>query len=84
MADAAEVLEEPTVPARQPLQRQSAKRRIMRMLADGLAVSAAFFLTSIIRFEILDTTPAQTADYTVVTPIATPANVLLFWLYGLY
>ncbi len=84
MADAAEVLEEPTVPARQPLQRQSAKRRIMRMFADGMAVSAAFFLTSIIRFEILDTTPAETVDYTVITLIATPANVLLFWLYGLY
>ena len=56
----------------------------MRVLADVMAVSAAYFVTSIIRFEILDTSPAQTVDYTLVTLIATPANILLFWLYGLY
>ena len=56
----------------------------MRVLADVMAVSAAYFVTSIIRFEILDTSPAQTVDYTIVTLIATPANILLFWLYGLY
>ena len=56
----------------------------MRVLADVMAVSAAYFITSIIRFEILDTSPAQTVDYTLITLIATPANILLFWLYGLY
>ena len=54
------------------------------MFADGMAVSAAFFVTSIIRFEMLDTSPAPTVDYTIITLVATPVNVLLFWLYGLY
>ncbi len=54
------------------------------MLADGMAVSAAYFLTSIIRFEVFDTSPAQSVDYTVITLLATPVNILLFWLYGLY
>ena len=49
-----------------------------------MAVSAALFITSIIRFEILDTSPAQGVNYTLITLLATPVNVLLFWLYGLY
>ena len=84
MAEAAPVLEEAATISRQPLQRRSAKRIALRFIADGMAVSASFFITSIIRFEIMSSSPAQTVDYTLVTLIATPVYLLLFWLYGLY
>ena len=84
MAHPAPVLDQPTTPLRQPLQRQSAKRIALRMLADGMAISAALFLTSIIRFEMFDTAPAKSVDYTLITLLATPVTVMLFWLYGLY
>ena len=84
MAEAAPVLKETSTPSRQPLQRQSTKRIALRFLADGMAISAAFFLTSVVRFELLEESPAQTVDYNLVTLIATPVFLLLFWLYGLY
>lgn len=85
MAEAAPVLKETgPSPSRQPLQRQSTKRIALRLLADGMAISTAFFLTSVIRFELLEESPAQTVDYSLVTLVATPAFLLLFWIYGLY
>ena len=69
---------------RQPLQRRSAKRIALRALADGMAVSAALFLASTIRFEIFQGAPAQDVNYTLITVIATPVWIILFWLYGLY
>ena len=84
MAQTAPVLEEKSVAVRQPLQRRSAKRIAMRFIADSMALSAGFFIASIIRFEILEGAPARDIDYSIVTLIATPSFLLLFWLYGLY
>jgi exopolysaccharide biosynthesis polyprenyl glycosylphosphotransferase len=84
MVQTAPKVEEERIAARQPLQRRSAKRRLMRLAADGMAVSAGFFLASIIRFEIIQGSPAKDIDYTVVTLVATPVFLILFWMYGLY
>ncbi len=85
MAQTAPVVEEPRAQlARQPLQKRGAKRIALRVLADGMAVSAALFLASVIRFEILPGSPARRVDYTLLTVLATPVLVLLFYLYGLY
>ena len=54
------------------------------MVADAMAVSSALFVASIVRFEILGAVPASVVDYTLLTAIATPVWVILFWLYGLY
>ncbi|MDP9225759.1 MAG: sugar transferase [Actinomycetota bacterium] len=69
---------------RQPLKRRSARRIALRVAADGMAVSAALFLASFIRFDVLHTAPARGLDYTLITLIATPIAIFLFWLYGLY
>jgi exopolysaccharide biosynthesis polyprenyl glycosylphosphotransferase len=53
-------------------------------VADGLAVSAALFLASIIRFEAMQGSPARNIDYTIFTLLMTPTWLLLFWMYGLY
>lgn len=79
----AETAERPAARAR-PLQRQSARRIALRVLVDALAVSASFFLASTIRFELLIGAPARGTDYTMVTVLATPLWLVLFWLYGLY
>jgi exopolysaccharide biosynthesis polyprenyl glycosylphosphotransferase len=71
-------------PSRQPLQRRSAKRIALRALADAMAVSAALFLASTIRFELFSGAPARDVNYTLITVLATPAWIMLFWLYGLY
>jgi exopolysaccharide biosynthesis polyprenyl glycosylphosphotransferase len=71
-------------PSRQPLQRRSAKRIALRVLADAMAVSAALFLASTLRFELFSGAPAQDVNYTLITLIATPVWIMLFWLYGLY
>ena len=84
MAETAAKIEQRETPARQPLQRQSAKRIALRVLADAMAVSAALFLASIIRFEVLNTSPSERADYTLITLLATPAWLFLFWMYRLY
>ncbi len=81
--------ERPSPPLRkQPRHRQSAARILMRVLADGMAVSAALFLATALRFEAFTGAPAKVdgsyIDYTLVTLIATPVWLLLFWLYGLY
>jgi exopolysaccharide biosynthesis polyprenyl glycosylphosphotransferase len=61
-----------------------ARRRVLRAGADALAVSSAMFVASFIRFDLLHTSPARRLDYTLITLIATPVAVFLFWLYGLY
>jgi exopolysaccharide biosynthesis polyprenyl glycosylphosphotransferase len=76
---------EPDVPVhRQPLQRRSALRIALRVLADGMAVTTALFLASVIRFELFDAAPGRNVDYTLITLLATPVWLVLFWLYGLY
>ncbi|HEY7875348.1 MAG TPA: sugar transferase [Actinomycetota bacterium] len=70
--------------SRQPLQRRSAKRIALRVLADAMAVSAALFLASTIRFEMFSGAPARDVNYTLITILATPVWIMLFWLYGLY
>ncbi|MDQ3940121.1 MAG: sugar transferase [Actinomycetota bacterium] len=84
MAQVATVSEEKRTPQRVPLQRRGAKRIAQRVLADSVAVSTALFLASIFRFEIMNETPAATLDYTLITAVAIPIAIVLFWLYGLY
>ncbi|HEX2051512.1 MAG TPA: sugar transferase [Actinomycetota bacterium] len=85
MAQPATAVEPPEAPQRRPLQRRSFKRIALRVAVDALAVSAALFLASAIRFEtFFDGAPSRDLDYTVVTLLATPAWIVLFWLYGLY
>lgn len=73
-----------SAPAAGPLKRRSAKRILLRVMVDGMAVSAALFIASIIRFEILDRNPADKVDYGLLTLALTPLWLLLFWMYGLY
>jgi exopolysaccharide biosynthesis polyprenyl glycosylphosphotransferase len=61
-----------------------ARRRVLRAAADALAVSSAMFMASFVRFDLLHTSPARKLDYTIITLIATPVEIFLFWLYGLY
>ena len=56
----------------------------MRMMADAIAVSAALFLASIIRFEILRPSSFASVNYTTLTLVAVPIHVCLFYFYGLY
>jgi exopolysaccharide biosynthesis polyprenyl glycosylphosphotransferase len=84
MAQPAQAVELEGVTARQPLQKRSAKRIALRVLADAMAVSAAFFLASTIRFEIMSGAPAAKYDYTTITLAALPVWLLLFYVYGLY
>jgi exopolysaccharide biosynthesis polyprenyl glycosylphosphotransferase len=84
MAQPATVIDDSKALRRQPLQRRSAKRIALRVLADGMAVSSALLLASFIRFDLLDTSPAATIDYSLLTLVATPVHILLFYLYGLY
>ena len=84
MAQLATRIEEKQAPQRVPLQRRGAKRIALRVMADMVAVSTALFLASIIRFEIMTETPAATLDYTLITLVAMPIAIVLFWLYGLY
>ena len=85
MAQTAVKIEQPEQSQAGPsLQRRSAGRIALRVVADAMAVSTALFLSSTIRFEVLSTSPAAKLDYTLITLIATPAWLLLFWLYGLY
>ncbi|MDQ3958222.1 MAG: sugar transferase, partial [Actinomycetota bacterium] len=71
-------------PVPRPTQRKSARRIALRVVADAMAVSAALFLASAIRFEVLQGAPAARFDYTLITIVATPVWIALFWLYGLY
>ena len=60
------------VPVATPIKRRSAKRIMLRVLVDGMAVSSALFIASIIRFEILDRSPADKVDYGLLTVALTP------------
>jgi exopolysaccharide biosynthesis polyprenyl glycosylphosphotransferase len=84
LAQTATKIERPPVRVPEPLAKRSARRIALRVAADGLAVSAALFIASIIRFETMQTAPAKGVDYTILTLLATPAWLLLFWMYGLY
>ena len=53
-------------------------------MADAMAVSTAFFLASILRFEIFPAVPTARWDYALITVVFTPLWVFLFWMYGLY
>ncbi|HVL63881.1 MAG TPA: sugar transferase [Actinomycetota bacterium] len=64
--------------------RRSRRRIALRVVADAMAVSTALFLASIIRFEMLPGAPAARFDYALITAVATPAWLVLFWAYGLY
>jgi exopolysaccharide biosynthesis polyprenyl glycosylphosphotransferase len=74
---------------RRGLQGRSAKRIALRVLADAMAVSAALFVASAIRFEGMTGAPAarfngEPITYTTITVVATIVWMLLFWMYGLY
>ncbi len=64
--------------------RRSARRIVLRLAADVIAITSALFSASIIHFEILRNAPAVGVDYTLITAVATPVWLLLFYLYGLY
>jgi exopolysaccharide biosynthesis polyprenyl glycosylphosphotransferase len=53
-------------------------------MADALAISVALFGASVIRFEIMGAAPAARWDYSLITLVAIPVWILLFYLYGLY
>jgi exopolysaccharide biosynthesis polyprenyl glycosylphosphotransferase len=71
-------------PAAPPRGRTAGRRITLRVVADALAVSAALFLATAIRFEMFEGAPAARYDYTTITLVATPVWIVLFWLYGLY
>jgi exopolysaccharide biosynthesis polyprenyl glycosylphosphotransferase len=84
MAQPASIERERPAPVARPLKRRSATRIGLRVVVDGMAVSAALFLASIIRFELLDRAPAEKVDYALLTLALTPLWLVLFWAYGLY
>jgi exopolysaccharide biosynthesis polyprenyl glycosylphosphotransferase len=84
LAQPATVIEERPAPVRRPLQHRSVRRIALRMVADGVAVSAALFLASIIRFELLRPSSFAGVNYNLVIVIAVPVHILLFYFYGLY
>jgi exopolysaccharide biosynthesis polyprenyl glycosylphosphotransferase len=84
MAQVATKIEPKRAQRRQPLQRQSARRIALRVLADAMAVSTALWLASAIRFELLPESPRADLDYALITILATPAWLFLFWAYRLY
>jgi exopolysaccharide biosynthesis polyprenyl glycosylphosphotransferase len=67
-----------------PVAKRGFRRIALRVLADGLAVSATLFIASTIRFEMMRGAPVKDIDYTIITLAATPVWLLLFWMYGLY
>lgn len=69
-------------PGARPL--RSARRIALRVLADGVAVTSALLIASIVDFEILPNAPAAGVNYTLITFLAAPVWILLFYLYGLY
>ncbi len=84
MAQTATRIEPAPVAQPRAAPRRSAKKIALRVVADAMAVSAALFSASIIRFELLRGAPGEGVDYTLITLLATPAWIVLFWLYGLY
>ncbi|MDQ3619911.1 MAG: sugar transferase [Actinomycetota bacterium] len=84
MAQPAPLETEEPRPTPKPLQRRSARRIALRVVADAVGASAAMFLASIVRFEILPEAPGKNVDYTLITIVATPVLMALFYFYGLY
>ena len=84
MVQSAPAVEPELTTDRQPLQRRSVKRIVMRAVIDAVAISSSFFLASVIRFEFMTGAPAARLDYGTITLVATPIWLLLFYLYGLY
>jgi exopolysaccharide biosynthesis polyprenyl glycosylphosphotransferase len=92
MAQADTIIQSDRAPSPRPLQGRSRRRIAMRLIADGMAVSAAFFSASILRFELESVlwfelpkeAPAAAYSYHFITLVATIVWLLLFWLYGLY
>jgi exopolysaccharide biosynthesis polyprenyl glycosylphosphotransferase len=84
VADAAEKLEPRRAHGREPLQRQSARRVVLRVLADAMAISTALFLSSAVRFELFRGSPRADLDYGLIAALATPVWLVLFWAYRLY
>jgi exopolysaccharide biosynthesis polyprenyl glycosylphosphotransferase len=84
MAQSAPALEHQPKSFRQSLQRRSSRRIAMRAVIDAVAVSSAFLISSVIRFEFMKGAPAAKWDYATITLVATPVWLLLFYLYGLY
>ncbi|MGH2695334.1 MAG: hypothetical protein ACRDJJ_11065, partial [Actinomycetota bacterium] len=82
MAQTAPTVDPARTTQRQPLQKRSAKRIALRVLADAMAASGGLFLASVIRFEVMRGQPASSVDYTLITVAATPVLLTLFWLYG--
>ena len=84
MAQSAPALEHQPKSFKQSLQRRSSRRIAMRAVIDAVAVSSAFLISSVIRFEFMKGAPAAKWDYGTITLVATPVWLLLFYLYGLY
>src|ERR687891_2002678 len=84
MARTAERVRPKPSPAPLPRKSQSLRRIALRVLADGIAIMTSLFLASTIRFEVLQESPNVNLNYTVVTLVATPIWLLLFWAYRLY
>ena len=85
MATVAKVQVEPQPsanPSARP--RRSAQRIALRVIADALAVTSALLIASIIDFELLPNAPATGVNYTLITFLAAPLWISLFYLYGLY
>ena len=67
-----------------PRRSRSALRIALRVVADALAVTSALLIASIVDFEILPNAPATGVNYTLITFLAAPIWISLFYLYGLY
>jgi exopolysaccharide biosynthesis polyprenyl glycosylphosphotransferase len=76
--------ETPKAGALETRPRRSVRRIALRLLGDGVAVTSSLFIASVIHFEILPNAPAVGVNYTLITLLATPVWLLLFYLYGLY
>lgn len=92
MAQAETLVTDQPAPAPRPVAGRSARRRALRVIADGMAVSSALFLASFLRFDVTtllwfefsNEAPAAAYSYHFITVIATLMWLSLFWLYGLY
>lgn len=85
MAQADTIVSDTPAPMPRRATGRSARRRLLRVVADGMAVSSALFLASFLRFDIGGEIPAaRGVSYHGVAFAATIAYIFLFWLYGLY
>lgn len=84
MAQVDTITDNAPAPSPLRLQRRSAGRIALRVIADGMAISSAFFLASFIRFDLATEGPAAKYSYHFITVVLTLIWLFLFWLYGLY